>query len=1304
MLLVACLTLQARHVAPYIFRHLSTNNGLPNNEVRAVMRDHQGFLWIGTLAGLTCYDGHHMRQFSSMGRLFGSLPGGTVETIQEDACGNVWAGRKSEYVVYLSETGLIESDTAVLQRMHLPAGDIDQIVIDKTGNLLLITSKQMYYYDFSDNSSSEIPFPSATPPEYAQVGNGQIVIVDKHGHIYSSPLRSRNWLKLTAPACEERINRVYFDDDGKLWVYSALSSTLFLQKGYEWQSMALTKTAGATHIRQMVDDGNGFIWISTDHHGLFLYDKQSLQLENLCHDNTDASTIAENNITCLCRDADHTMWVGHEKSGLSYFNTSFRRFINYQHPLLKDLGVAIQDHQGTVWLGTNGDGLIRVDHLMEGLPVFNRITVPGNTVVTLLEDNKGRLWIGTFLHGLLCYDGHTMRQYTKSNSRLSDNSIYSLCQDHRGYIWAGTLWGHLHCFDPDGDQWIDYRAENFPESMATGLTLDNNGDVLASMLLGIARFNGTTGEWTKMRGNRKGTQQFLQTNTQSLLRDRRGLLWLCHEMGLSVYDQQRDTVYYLTQSDGLCDNLVRGIVEDLRGRVWVTTANGCSAISVTQDASNHYHFDFSNYQTGNGLADANFSYQGACRLNNGSLLLCTHEGFSIVNMDIFDQPSNEPPHVLLTAFKVNGRELPASDLLKLKYNDSQIEVRFSAMDLTGKHHIHYVYRIEGLNNDWIATDKGEVAIGSLKPGSYTLLVKAVNNDDGSESEPAVLRIDVASPLWLSWPAQVLYVLLVVIILIIWWRSMQRRQRQKMEAQQQRLQQEQLMRLSEMKMRFFTNVSHDFRTPLTLVLTPLQALIEETKDSTLLRKLNGINDNAQKLLRLVNQLLDFKKLDEGRELLQPTPGNFVVFVKDTANAFADYAKERHIDFRILSELHELNIRFDKDKISRVLTNLLSNAFKYTPNQGTVTVTIEVPNEMVIVSIADTGVGIPDNEKGHVFERFYQTDQPLEKTGSGIGLHIVKEYIALHQGTIHVADNHPTGTIFTFAIPADYVELQSVTPSDSPLNSPHNVTLSTVNDQRSTSNVQRPTLLLVEDNSEFRDFMRDCLSDDYDILTAGDGQQALDILDDHEPNMVITDVMMPVMDGVELCTRIKTNLKWSHIPVIMLTALSTDENRLKSLKQGADEYITKPFNLSVLRLRIQKILEWAQASRSRFVEKLEVEPAEITITPLDEQLMKKAIETVEQHMGDSDFSVVQLGEALGISRNNLYKKLMAITGMGPSDFIRTLRLKRACQLLRKSQMQVAEIAYTVGYNSPKVFSQSFKAEYGMTPSEYKKSTNP
>ena len=425
-------------------------------------------------------------------------------------------------------------------------------------------------------------------------------------------------------------------------------------------------------------------------------------------------------------------------------------------------------------------------------------------------------------------------------------------------------------------------------------------------------------------------------------------------------------------------------------------------------------------------------------------------------------------------------------------------------------------------------------------------------------------------------------------------------------------------------------------------------------------------------------------------MKTLPGRFVYFMTENAKAFNEFAQERNISYQILTETMEQTMMFDADKMLKILTNLLSNAFKYTPDGGAITLRIGRQHDSMVVSVADTGCGISDSDKPHIFERFYQTAQSYEKTGSGVGLHIVAEYVRMHGGDISVTDNQPNGSVFTFTVPVVEAKQEEV-----PLQGP--VTEEQHQEAEMPTVEHRTTLLIAEDNTEFRQFLADQLKDDYEVLSAENGCKALELLSQHDVDIVISDVMMPEMDGVELCRRIKTDIQTSHIPVLMLTALSADEDRLRGLEQGADDYLTKPFNLDVLRLRLKKFLEWSQHAHQNFQQKIDVSPSEITITSLDEQLIKKAIKAVEDNM-INDYTVEDLASAVGLTRGHLYKKLMAITGKGPADFIRTIRLKRARQLLDESGMQISEIAYTVGYSSPKIFSRNFKAEFGMTPTDY------
>jgi DNA-binding response OmpR family regulator len=392
------------------------------------------------------------------------------------------------------------------------------------------------------------------------------------------------------------------------------------------------------------------------------------------------------------------------------------------------------------------------------------------------------------------------------------------------------------------------------------------------------------------------------------------------------------------------------------------------------------------------------------------------------------------------------------------------------------------------------------------------------------------------------------------------------------------------------------------------------------------------------------------------------------------------------------MESISIQFDPDKVNKILSNLLSNAFKYTPDMGSIEVHIYQSDKYVCVSVSDSGQGINETEKKLIFERFYQASQNQNKTGSGIGLHIVREYVLMNKGIITVEDNLPQGSIFTFKLPV--LEIRNI----EELNAGKETEDELFEIEESQNVPVNPVLLFVDDNLDFCDFMADSLSDEYTVLVANNGQEAIDLLDRNDINVVVSDVMMPVMSGTELCNRIKTNIHWSHIPVILLTARAAEEYKIEGLEMGADDYITKPFNFNLLKLRIRKFLEWTEKCHLSFSQKMDVTPNEITITPLDEKLIEKAIKVVEEHIGESEFSVEELGAAVGLSRSHLYKKLMFITGKGPAEFIRTIRLKRGRQLLEKSQMQIAEIAYIVGFNSPKRFTINFKHEFGVSPSEY------
>ena len=502
-------------------------------------------------------------------------------------------------------------------------------------------------------------------------------------------------------------------------------------------------------------------------------------------------------------------------------------------------------------------------------------------------------------------------------------------------------------------------------------------------------------------------------------------------------------------------------------------------------------------------------------------------------------------------------------------------------------------------------------------------------------------------------------------------------------------------ITEMKLQFFTNISHDLRTPLTLIISPLEQIMKKMRDGktpdNLLAQLKNIDKNAQQLLREVSALLDFRRLDAGGETLNLQRGDIIDHLNSILVSFSDYAEERGIHLSFEHDADSFLIDYDREKINKVIYNLFSNALKFTPSGGSVSLSFRQEQDHIAIAVADTGKGIPDNDKPNIFKRFYQSvSNDSSQTGSGIGLHIASDYVQLHKGTISVSDNQPVGSIFTVTLPVERADLPNGLPADKS-------ELSETSDEAPADVLK--TILVVDDNQDMLSFVSSCMKESFHVFTASDGAAALDILQREQVNLIISDVMMPGIDGFELCRRVKSDITLSHIPIILLTARTTDVSRIEGLQLGADDYLTKPFNVEVLRLRVNKFIDWEQHNHQMFRQKMNIEPSEITITPLDEQFIKKAIELVEKNISDSEFSVETMAAEVGMARTTLYKKLMAITGQGPAEFIRTIRIKRGRALLEASQMQVTEIAYAVGFTTVKSFTMNFKNEYGMTPTEFR-----
>ena len=639
--------------------------------------------------------------------------------------------------------------------------------------------------------------------------------------------------------------------------------------------------------------------------------------------------------------------------------------------------------------------------------------------------------------------------------------------------------------------------------------------------------------------------------------------------------------------------------------------------------------------------------------------------------------------------------------ITMDYSDSNFALEVSSMDYNSLHKLQYAYRLNK-DEEWVKLEGNRIYFNKLSPGTYQLEVKVYeNNNSYKNSKASCLTIHVLPPFWLSVPAYIGYTLLLAGVIIFFFLKMKRKHIRNLSQQKREMEIIQQHEMDEAKMRFFTNVSHDLRTPLSLIIIPLEKLLSSNLEKGVKEELELIHRNSETLLNEVNQLLDFRKLDQQKTQLMLSHGNLSDFVKEVCGSFIPQAVKKGINIRLHINETKMDMDFDRNKIQRILLNLLSNAVKYNYENGEVIVALDKitanGTENAQIQVADTGIGIKDENKDKIFDRFFQEQHSTTTyIGNGIGLHIVKEYVTMHHGTITVENHIPQGTIFTITLPVTYNYAVNDEKQDEA-----EIREKAVDEVSDTTDTHKTSLLIVEDNDDFRNFLINCLKGTYQVFDAPNGKEALEILAHQSIQIVISDVMMPEMDGMELCRKIKTDIRYSHIPVILLTARTADEHELSGLKEGADDYITKPFNLEILLLRIQKILKWTKNNHEKF-KTIDISPSEITVSSLDEQLIEKAIRAVEENMDNSEFSVEELSSYVGMSRGHLYKKLIMITGKSPLEFIRILRVKRGKQLLEQSQLNVSQIAYQIGL-SPKQFAKYFKEEFGYVPSEYIKNNN-
>jgi signal transduction histidine kinase/DNA-binding response OmpR family regulator/ligand-binding sensor domain-containing protein len=1344
IILFTFLLVNQEAYAQYVFRHIDVVDGLSDNQIRYFTEMPDGRLAIRTVSILNIYNSATFEHLYHNRKRDYKWSFNRYQIFKDyhDAEGRLWMKAPGYLTLFDRKTNqFIYNIDSVLCDMGI-CRKLKNLFIDENKNYWFLTEDNTFsYYDISkkelrtiDAGNSPFALKHGIPLEIAQYKN-LYWIVYSSGLLRCWDISSREFVlhdTVFTGKISDQTDRLFIHPtaSGDLWLMYNNAVAFYNRIDKVWKEVATIK--GPSNFFTSMDmDMDGNVWVGSSWSGLRKIDGKTHEVESIPNLNLTNGLSLNNDIQCIFIDRNNGLWIGTLWQGICYYHPSMSKFRLIQ-TVRNDIQTAnesvrclLEDNDGSILIGTTYKGLLRykpetgkMERAFDGL-------LSDDLCLSLYRDRKNRLWVGTYLNGFYCIDKGNVKIYNKSSVNLerypNQNVSRAIYEDLDGRFWVSV--GNEGAGELDINTGkITMLRDKHPEIAFHKVDFDfypiDDYTFAVFGESGIYYYDTQKDKIFIPEIDDPDNLKFMGGNVKyyCVFKDSRSLEWFGTELGIHIWDNRQKKAYSINTESGLPSNSVSAIEEDDNGIYWISTLNGITKIEVRETA-NGYTFSLVNFDTHDGLQSGKFYDRSSLKTQNGDLYFGGHHGINTFNPDNirYNSSLNKP---VFTTFKLfnsiikentayNGHVIlqkPISNTreLNLNYKENFFTFEFSGLNYVNPSHTYFRYKLENYDLGWnevSASGLGSVSYTGLTPGEYKLIVYTANNDKIWGNEAAEIAIIITPPFYATVYAYILYALLTAGIfstLFLYLNKKHKRRTVKRQTEEKRRQEE---RLNQMKLRFFTNISHEFRTPLTLIMTPLSTLIHQLTDENLRQKLSSIYRNAEDMLGLINQLLDFRKLEMGGEKLNLQCDDFVKFTEYVYFTFKDVAENKSIQFTFESDVKQLFMGFDKSKVRKIINNLYSNALKFTPEEGHIATTIgleeENGREFVRMDITDSGCGIPDKEKETIFERFYQSEYNSPDTiGSGLGLHLVKGYVELHGGLISVSSKPGEGSVFTVYIPADLQVSETVAeiaaahePSPLPLSEPE------------YNNSEKKTLLIVEDNTELRRFLSEQLSGRFNVLEAADGKQGTGIALKKFPDLIVSDLMMPVLNGLELCQRLKNDIHTSHIPVILLTARLSDESKIESYKAGADSYIAKPFSFEVLLARIEMLIEQQEKRKELFHKTVEITPSSITVTSLDEEFIRKALQLIEENISNPDYSNDNLSKDMGMSRSSLYPKFQSLIGQTPNHFIRSIRLKRAAQLLQTSQFTISEISYMVGVNDIKYFNKYFKEDFGKTPTQYR-----
>jgi ligand-binding sensor domain-containing protein/signal transduction histidine kinase/CheY-like chemotaxis protein/AraC-like DNA-binding protein len=1333
VLLLTIMMLQS-NAQTMSFNHLTIENGLSSNSVLSITQDATGFLWFGTRMGVNRYDGSRFKTYLFNEKDSTSLFNNNVISLFTDSKKNLWVGSSNGLCRYNEQQDAFE-------RINLTGTrnlNINSITEDRNGMIWVGTSDGLFSVTYQKTVSFK---------QYKVTGAGSIA--------------------------GNNVRSVYQDHHGHLWVgtTSGLSRMIDKNGTYSFQTFlhqpSATGSLSADYITAIAEDAQQNLWIGTQNNGLNLFVPASNSFIRYSKTSNGTNGLVNNNIRILLTGRDRKLWIGTQE-GLSVLDPVSRNISSYQNDAGNKKSLSqnsiyslFEDANGSMWVGTYFGGANSTYSYTTSFNVIqnneNSSSISNNVVSSIVEDSQHNLWIGTEGGGLN-YFNRSDGLFTVYKNKLGDaaslasNLVKVVYIDRDQNIWCGTHGGGLNVLDRKQNLFKRFLyKENDVASLNSEITSvieDDNGRIWVASNSGLQLFQRKGTELTPLSlstisgaGSNITASSFykdvqgniwigampglykvsgnhiheLSTDIyiNSLQQDEQGNMWLAlNYAGVAQYNNRTQQLTRYTNIDGLSNRNVLGLLPDNSNMLWLSTDNGLIKFNPSTNS-------FQTYKVSDGLAGNEFNYNSYLKDSNGEFFFGGYNGISSFIPERIETNSYIAP-VVFTSLRLFNNIIPingddellseninSSKRVTFKYNQNVFSIEFALLNFIKSTKNKYAYKLDGFDKDWNEVSSTSATYTNLPSGTYRFWVKGANND-GVWSKPASIQIKVLPPFWLTWWAYCIYVLAFAAILFLIIRFFFLRELLKKEDE-----------LHQVKLNFFTNVSHEIRTHLTLIMAPVEKLLDKKeKDGFVYQQLTQVKNNANRLLKLVSELMDFRKAETSHLNLRIERHNLIPFLQDIYSSFQETSLAKHIHVSLIHDKEDVPVYFDKEQLEKVFFNLLANAFKFTQEGGRISLMVEQNDSKVNITVTDNGRGIAPEYLEKLFTNFFQVaDHGLQNTGYGIGLALSKNIVELHKGSISV-ESEPTlngkegRTVFTVTLLQGNRHFEtSVSTEAIPVIKPSEIESAAIAVPHlpitETTTEKQFSILIAEDNPELRTLVKEALNDQYHVIACEDGLQGWNTAVEQIPDLIISDVMMPEMDGFEFCEKIKTDERTSHIPVILLTAKSSQNDQVSGLETGADIYITKPFSTKILELNVRNLLSAREKLRQKFSQQIiaapettaTVEtPADTFVNNVDKEFLTRVLQIVDEHMDDPDFGVEKLAKKVAMSPPILYKKIKAVSNMSVNEFVKSLKLKKAAQLLQQTDMTVYEVAYNVGYNDRKYFSREFKKQFGKTPSEY------